>query len=70
MVTEVQDNEHSHLVYIGRTDYLLSFNPYQHKDYIREAFPFTIFKYDIALKRHEFLVEAGGVIYIDPKGNF
>lgn len=70
MVTEIQDNEHSHLVYIGRPDYLLSFNPYQHKDYIKESFPFTIFRYDTALKRHEFLVEAGGVIYTDPQGKF
>ncbi|MCS3869469.1 dienelactone hydrolase [Chryseobacterium ginsenosidimutans] len=69
-VTEVQDKEHSHLVYVGNPTYLLSFDPYQYKDYINEAFPIAIFKYDIALKKHEFLVEAGGAIYTDPKGKF
>ena len=69
-VAELQDEKHSHFVYVGSPQHLLSFDPYQHKDFINENHPYTIFKYDISSKKHEFLVETGGVVYTDPKGKY
>lgn len=69
-VTSTQDKEHSHAFYVGNPKFLLSYDLYKHKDFTKKSFPYTIFRYDIASKKHEFLIESGDVIYSDTKGKY
>lgn len=69
-IIEMQDKERTHLAYVGNSRFLLSFDPLKHKDFVNEAFPYTLFRYDVFLKKHEFLAKTGGVIYSDPTGKF
>jgi len=69
-ITAVQDKKHSHAFYVGSSKFLLSYDLYQHKDFIKEAFGYSISRYDINLQKHDFLVETGAVIYTDPLGKY
>jgi len=69
-VTSLQDKDHSHAFYVGNPNFLLSYDLYQHKDFTKKSFPYSIYRYNIASKKHEFLIESGDVIYTDTQGKY
>lgn len=56
--------------HIGNKKYLLSFNPFEGKDFTSQKTPFVLYRYDILNRSYEIIGKTSFIIYTDVNGKY
>ena len=68
--SEIINSKLTHHVNIGNGRYMLSFDPYYKHDYTKKFKTFNLYRYDTLLKKYDFLLNGGTIVFTDEKAKY